>query len=69
VVIRILVGTDGLPGAVVVHNSSGYRILDEAAAATVKKWRFSPAREDGNAIESYYDVRVKFDLADEQVNI
>ena len=66
VVIRILVGIDGVPLAVAVGNSSGYSALDEAAAQAVKNWRFSPARQGDNPIESYYDVRVKFNLADEQ---
>ncbi|WP_378953667.1 energy transducer TonB [Pelosinus sp. sgz500959] len=65
VVIRILVGTDGSPSAVTVRTSSGYSVLDDAAAQGVKSWRFSPARQSDKPVESYYDVRVKFDLADD----
>ncbi|GBG57148.1 hypothetical protein SPFL3102_00068 [Sporomusaceae bacterium FL31] len=66
VMIRVLVGTDGSAADVVVFTSSGYESLDQAAARAVKKWRFSPARNDSTAVESYYDVRIKFRLADWQ---
>jgi protein TonB len=64
VVIRVLVGTDGSATDTSVFASSGYRSLDEAAARAVKRWRFSPARSGSLAVESYYDVRVTFRLAD-----
>lgn len=66
VVIRVLVATDGSASAVAVHTSSGYASLDEAAAQAIKQWHFAPARHDATAVESYYDVRVKFRLADWQ---
>jgi len=65
VAIRILVGTDGSPIRVAVSGSSGYSVLDEAAVQAVKNWTFSPARQGETPIESYYDVRVKFNLDDE----
>lgn len=64
VVIRTLVGTDGSAADVAVLTSSGYASLDEAAVRAVKKWRFAPARYGSTAVESYYDVRVKFRLDD-----
>lgn len=66
VIIRVLVGTDGSAADVAVFASSGYESLDQAAVRAVKKWRFSPARNDSTAVESYYDVRIKFRLADWQ---
>lgn len=62
VVVRVLVGTDGLASMVTVRTSSGYKTLDDTAAEAVRRWRFSPARIDDNPVESYYDVRVKFSL-------
>jgi protein TonB len=64
VVIRVLVGADGLPAATSVRSSSGYGALDDAAAQAIKQWRFTPARRGGNPVDSYFDVRVKFSLAD-----
>lgn len=64
VVIRVLVGTNGSAAAVAVHSSSGFRSLDESAAQAVKQWRFSPARQGATAVESYYDVRVRFKIED-----
>ncbi|WP_245867766.1 hypothetical protein SPSIL_011310 [Sporomusa silvacetica DSM 10669] len=68
VVIRVLVGVDGSAAAVSVQRSSGYGSLDAAAARAVKQWRFSSARQDGVPMESYHDVRVRFSLADTQVD-
>ncbi|SEO85531.1 energy transducer TonB [Propionispora vibrioides] len=66
VVLRTLVSTDGSAVDVVVLTSSGCASLDEAAMRAVKKWRFAPARYGSTAVESYYDVRVKFRLDDWQ---
>jgi protein TonB len=66
VVIRVLVATDGSASTVAVHASSGYASLDEAAAQAIKQWHFAPACHGATAVESYYDVRVKFRLADWQ---
>jgi protein TonB len=68
VVVRVLVDTDGSAAAVAVRRSSGYGALDDAAAQAVKKWRFAPAQRGDNPVESYFDVRVKFSLADAQAD-
>lgn len=64
VVIRVLVDTGGTAAAVTVRSGSGYASLDEAAVQAVKRWRFTPARQGRTTVESYIDVRVKFNLAD-----
>lgn len=64
VVIRVLVATDGSASTVAVHASSGYTSLEEAAAQAIKQWHFAPACHGAATVESYYDVRVKFRLAD-----
>lgn len=69
VVVRILVSVDGPPAAVSVRTSSGHSVLDEAAVESIKNWRFSAARQGEKSIESYYDVRVKFNLADAEVHM
>ncbi|MBP2636204.1 MAG: hypothetical protein H6Q72_2111 [Firmicutes bacterium] len=69
VVIRVLVGADGSVGTVSVRRSSGHDLLDEAAAQAVKSWRFAPSRQGDTPVESYFDVRVKFSLAEAQATI
>lgn len=63
VLLRVLVGTDGLPRQVEVERSSGYRRLDDAARRHVlRHWRFQPAMRDGRAVEAAGLVPVAFSL-------
>jgi len=47
VVLRMLIGTDGLPQKVEVKQSSGFERLDQAAIKTVARWRFVPGTKNG----------------------
>lgn len=63
VMLRVTVGTDGLPTAVEIERSSGHRDLDAAARAQVlKHWRFRPAMKDGQAIPAIGMVPINFQL-------
>jgi protein TonB len=62
VLIRVLVTADGVATSVGLEKTSGHPSLDEAALAAVKSWRFIPARQGGQAIESPYVVPVVFRL-------
>jgi len=62
VMIRVVVTADGFAANVHVGKSSGHPSLDEAALTAVKSWRFVPARQGGQAIESPYVVPVVFKL-------
>lgn len=62
VLIRVLVSADGLAARVDLEKTSGHPSLDEAALSAVKSWRFVPARQGGQAIESPYVVPVVFKL-------
>ena len=62
VTLRVLVGTDGAPREIAVERSSGSSSLDAAALATVKTWRFSPARRGGEALEAWVLVPIVFRL-------
>ena len=63
VVLEVLVGVDGVPLDVRVQTSSGNRSLDEAARRHIlKKWKFRPAMQDGQAVQSIGLVPVKFVL-------
>ncbi len=45
-----------------VTQSTGYPLLDEAATAAVRKWKFHPATENGSAIVSCIQVPIRFEL-------
>lgn len=65
VLLLVVVGTDGSVQSVSVYKSSGYGVLDDAAAAAVKRWRFSPASRNGVPVEGRIYVEIGFNLADE----
>ncbi len=50
VVVLIHVGENGLPTGADVIQSSGVRVLDEAAIAAVRKWHFRPALKEGRGV-------------------
>lgn len=64
VTLRVRVTRTGEPGSVVLERSSGSAALDAAALATVKEWRFVPARRDGEAVEASVLVPIVFRLRD-----
>ena len=47
VVLRVLIGTDGLPQKVEVSTSSGFDRLDRQAQDAVMRWRFVPGKRNG----------------------
>ena len=62
VLVRIHVAPDGSVVDVELVSSSGYERLDEAALATVRRWRFRPATEGGLAVADRFLHRLKFRL-------
>ena len=62
VTLRVLVSTEGAPREVMLERSSGSSSLDAAALATVKTWRFTPARRGGEAQEAWVLVPIVFRL-------
>lgn len=62
VLLRIRVSAEGLPLTVEVRQSSGFRRLDDAARAAVERWRFVPARQGSEAVESSVLVPLQFTL-------
>jgi protein TonB len=62
VILRVEVLADGTAGAVEVLSSSGHEILDEAAAAAVRRWRFEPAKANGVAVASHLEIPIRFEL-------
>lgn len=62
VILRVLVTTEGIAGAVEIRSSSGYPLLDESARKTVQTWRFRPATVDGKPVAEWYQVPIPFKL-------
>lgn len=63
VYLKVLVDVDGKPLSVEIQRSSGHRKLDDAAKRQVlKKWKFRPAMQNGQAIQVYGIVPVHFSL-------
>ena len=63
VLLRVDVAPSGTPLAVTVATSSGHAILDDAAVAAVKTWRFSPATQAGVPVAAVADVPIQFRMA------
>ena len=61
VLLRVLVGADGVPAEVEVVRSSRSRALDREAANTVRDWRFRPAQRDGQPVPGVVQVPINFD--------
>ena len=63
-VVRLLVSVrrDGSVDKVLVSHSSGHKVLDAAALNSVKRWRFTPASEDGNPVAATIEVPIRFSL-------
>lgn len=62
VVLRILVSANGSPIEINVKQSSGKKVLDDAAQRTVKRWKFAPATRGSTPIEGWVDVPIDFKL-------
>lgn len=62
VVVRVLIGADGAAQRAEIHQSSGFGRLDQAALATVLKWRYVPGKRAGVAEAMWFNVPVNFIL-------
>lgn len=62
VLLLILVKADGTVGEVQLKTSSGYTRLDQAARQAVKRWQFQPALKEGQPIDFWYELPLKFSL-------
>jgi len=64
VVLRVQVSETGDPLAVEVVSSSGHPMLDDAALAAVRTWRFIPASRGGVEVAAPVEVPIDFRMAD-----
>ncbi len=62
VLMRVLIGADGLPQMAEIRKSSGFDRLDKAAATTVMKWRYVPGKRAGEAETMWLNVPINFVL-------
>ena len=60
--IRVLIGADGLPQQAEIGKSSGFDRLDQAALATVMRWRFVPGKRNGVPEAMWFSVPIVWKL-------
>jgi len=62
VILNVEVLADGHCGEVRIFQSSGHRILDDAALDSIRNWRFVPAHHAGKAISQWFKIPINFSL-------
>jgi protein TonB len=62
VLLQVSVGIHGEVLDVVIKQSSGYLLLDEAAKETIKEWQFQPAQRDGKLEIGRIEIPIRFNL-------
>ena len=63
-IMRVQVLSDGTPGEMLLKQSSGNGILDRDAREQLARWRYNPARKNGQAVTSWIDVPVIYRLSE-----
>jgi TonB family protein len=64
VLLRVLVDDQGRVKQVEIHSSAGSEALDRAATEAIERWRFHPARNGDQPVESWLRIPIEFRLAD-----
>ncbi|MGE0734452.1 MAG: TonB family protein [Alphaproteobacteria bacterium] len=64
VVLSVDVDEAGRSRSVVVRQTSGHPVLDEAALAAVRSWRFVPGMRGNTPVAAQVDVPIRFRLED-----
>ncbi len=62
VLLRVEVLSNGRVGEIEVKRSSGHEELDRSALATVKQWKFIPARKGDTPVPVWVNIPVAFQL-------
>ncbi|MGH8803603.1 MAG: energy transducer TonB [Polaromonas sp.] len=62
VIVRVLIGVDGQAQKSEIRQSSGFDRLDQAAVATVMRWRYVPGKRGGVAEAMWFNVPINFVL-------
>jgi periplasmic protein TonB len=61
-VLRVFINTEGRAEKAEIRTSSGYSRLDEAALATVQRWRYVPGKRAGVPEAMWFNVPIRFVL-------
>jgi len=61
-VVRVLIDEQGLPRTVLIAQSTGFRRLDDAALAAVRRARFRPYTENGRPQAGWAHIPLVFEL-------
>lgn len=62
VVVRVLIGVDGVAQKAEIRTSSGFDRLDQAALATSLRWRYVPGKRGGAPETMWFSVPINFVL-------
>jgi protein TonB len=62
VVVRVLIGADGVVQKAEIRQSSGFARLDVAALATVQAWRYVPGKRGGVPEAMWFSVPINYVL-------
>lgn len=62
VVLEVLVSAEGKVGELMIHGSSGHRLLDEIALQAVRSWLFEPGRRGDVPVTMKVLIPVRFGL-------
>ena len=62
VIVRVLIGVDGIAKTAEIRQSSSFERLDQAALNTVLKWRYVPGKRAGVAEDMWFNVPINFVL-------
>jgi protein TonB len=62
VLLRVRVLHDGVVESIEVLKSSGRKVLDDAAIATVQRWVFAPSTRGATAVDGFATVPIEFKL-------
>jgi protein TonB len=62
VIVRVLIGADGVAQKAEIRTSSGFERLDQSALATVQRWRYMPGKRGGIPEAMWFSVPINFVL-------
>lgn len=62
VIVRLNISDHGTVESATIHQSSGYRLLDDNAINAATQWTFQPAKNGGFPVASTVNVPIQFDL-------
>lgn len=65
-IVRVQVLPDGRPGDMLLKQGSGSEMLDKDAREQLARWRFTPARKNGQAVSAWIDVPVVYRLPNDR---